>query len=279
MDRLKMYLKVVFLFVSMVSFAQQKNKIVTIGTFHFHLAKTQFNVDFDVNTKENQQELKEIAKQIEKYNPTKIFVEWEYEKQNELDVIYDLYLKDKSLELIKQKYGRNETKYFDSEIQQLAFKVAANLNHKKVYAFDYILDEPNDTLLAAIQKANQTELMNEIQTDFGNYGQTLMTKFQEEKSIKKLLLFFNDASLENTLNSGYISLFNKVGAVNDFAGAYFVSERFKRNLYMYALIQKQIEKSDERILVLVGAQHSAGFQDFIRDDKNVEKVELEMILK
>ena len=133
--------------------------------------------------------------------------------------------------------------------------------------------------MAAIQKANQTDLMNDIQTEFGEYGKNIITKFQQEKSIKNLLLFFNNKELEDKLNSGYISLFNKVGSKDDFSGAYFVSERFKRNLYMYSLIQKQIDKTDERILVIVGGQHSAGFRDFIRDDKNVEKVELEAILK
>lgn len=270
---------IALLFISTITFGQEKNKILTLGIFHFHLVKSQFGVDFDINSKDKQKDINEIIKQIENYKPTKIFVEWEFSKQSELDELYDLYLKDKTFELIKQKYGKNETKYYESEVQQLGFKLADKLKHKKLYAFDYVLNEPNDTLMVAIQKANQTELMNEIQKDFGEYGQTLIRKFQQEKSIKNLLLFFNNRELEDKLNSGYISLFNKAGNKDDFSGAYFVSERFKRNLYMYSLIQKQIDKTDERILVIVGGQHSAGFRDFIRDDKNFEKVELETILK
>lgn len=270
---------IALLFISTLTFGQEKNKILTLGTFHFHLVKSQFGVDFDINSKDKQKEINEIIKQIENYKPTKIFVEWEYSKQNQLDELFNLYLKDKTFELIKQKYGKNETMYFESEVQQLGFKLADKLGHKKLYAFDYLLNEPNDTVMVAIQKANQTDLMNDIQKEFGEYGQTIITKFQEEKSIKNLLLFFNDKELEDKLNSGYISLFNKAGSKNDFSGAYFVSERFKRNLYMYSLIQKQIDKTDERILVIVGGQHSAGFRDFIRDDKNLEKVELETILK
>lgn len=53
----------------------------------------------------------------------------------------------------------------------------------------------------------------------------------------------------------------------------------RRNLYRYSLIQKQIEKTDERIIVRFGGQHSAGFRDFRRDDKSLQKVELETILK
>ncbi len=270
---------IAILFISTLTFGQEKNKILTLGTFHFHLVKSQFGVDFDINNKDKQKELNEIIKQIETYKPTKIFVEWEFSKQNQLDELYNLYLKDKTFELIKQKYGKNETMYFESEVQQLGFKLADKLKHKRLYAFDYLINEPNDTVMVAIQKANQTDLMNEIQKEFGEYGQTIVTKFQQEKSIKNLLLFFNNKELEDKLNSGYISLFNKVGSKDDFSGAYFVSERFKRNLYMYSLIQKQIDKTDERILVIVGGQHSAGFRDFIRDDKNLEKVELETILK
>lgn len=267
------------LLISTLASAQNKNKILTVGTFHFHLVKYQLGIDFNINNKDNQEQLDEIIKQIESYKPTKIFVEWEYTKQDELDNLYAVYLKDQTFELIRQHYGTNETKYFESEIQQLGFKLALKLGHNKLYAFDYLLNEPNDTLMAAIQKADQTELMNDIQKDFGEYAKTLISKFQQEKSIKNLLLFFNGKELQDQLNSGYISLFNKVGSSDDFSGAYFVSERFRRNLYMFSLIQKQIKKTDERILVLVGAQHAAGFKDFIRDDKNLESVELESILK
>lgn len=276
---MKHIILIAILFISTLTFGQEKNKILTLGTFHFHLVKSQFGVDLDINNKGKQKELNEIIKQIETYKPTKIFVEWEFSKQNQLDELYNLYLKDKTFELIKQKYGKNETMYFESEVQQLGFKLADKLKHKKLYAFDYLINEPNDTVMVAIQKANQNDLMNEIQKEFGEYGQTIVTKFQQEKSIKNLLLFFNNRELEDKLNSGYISLFNKAGSKDDFSGAYFVSERFKRNLYMYSLIQKQIDKTDERILVIVGGQHSAGFRDFIRDDKNLEKVELETILK
>lgn len=48
---------------------------------------------------------------------------------------------------------------------------------------------------------------------------------------------------------------------------------------MYSLIQKQIEKTDERILVIVGAQHAAGFKEFIVNDRNMQQVELSTILK
>ena len=100
---------IALILMSTLSFGQNKNEILTLGTFHFHLIQSQLGVDFDINSIEKQNELSEIIKQIEQYKPTKIFVEWEFSKQNELDDLYNLYLKDKSFELIKQKYGKNET--------------------------------------------------------------------------------------------------------------------------------------------------------------------------
>lgn len=55
--------------------------------------------------------------------------------------------------------------------------------------------------------------------------------------------------------------------------------QFCRGIIMYSLIQKQIEKNGERILVIVGAQHSAGFKEFISSDRNIEQIELNTILK
>ena len=127
---MKYRILITLLFLSLLSFGQEKNKILTLGTFHFHLVKSQFGVDFDINSKDNQNELNELVKKIEKYKPTKIFVEWEFSKQNQLDELYNLYLKDKTFELIKQKYGKNETMYFESEVQHLGFKLANKLGHK-----------------------------------------------------------------------------------------------------------------------------------------------------
>jgi hypothetical protein len=266
------------LFFSYGMYAQEKNKILALGTFHFHLAASQFNVDFDIKQKECQEELHHISQQIQEYKPTKIFVEWEYAQQAELDTLYALYLKDTTMGLIQARYGKNETKYAESEVQQLGFRIARGMGLNKLYAFDYALNEPNDTLMKALEKANQTALMSKMQQEFGEYGQSIVNTFQKERSIKKLLLFLNSTALEQRLNSGYISLFNTVGAVDDFSGSYFVAERFRRNLYMYALIQKQVAPHNERILVLVGSQHAAGFRDFIRDDKNVENVPVASVL-
>ena len=62
-------------------------------------------------------------------------------------------------------------------------------------------------------------------------------------------------------------------------GAYLVSEWYRRNLYMYSLIQKLTENKDTKIMVLLGAGHTAMLREFIKHDSNFEIVELKDVLK
>ena len=60
-----------------------KKEVLLIGTFHYHnpgadVAKTK---SFDVMSEEAQRELEKISSDITTYNPSKIFVEWPYNKQ------------------------------------------------------------------------------------------------------------------------------------------------------------------------------------------------------
>lgn len=273
---------ILLLLLSLISwntYAQEKNKIALIGTFHFHLVKSHFGVDFNLQEASKQQELNDITQSLSTYNPTKIFVEWDYTKQAELDTLFDLYLKDTTYSLIKNKYGKNESMYFDSEVQQLGFRLAKKLGHSKVYAFDFPLAEETDSMQNFIEKHNRRDIFDEITNEFKSFALNVGNKFQKTQSIKELLLFFNSNVIENQFNNGYITTFNKIGTEDNFSGAFYVSERYRRNLYMYSLIQKKINKENERILVIVGAQHAAGFREFIQNDKNIERVELPTILK
>lgn len=278
LDYMKSFLIYLSILFCVVTQAQEKNKILVLGTFHFHLTATQLGVNFNIENRKNQEELQILSKQIAQYKPTKIFVEWNYTKQEELDELFQLYLKDTSFDFIKKKYGENETKYFDSEVQQLGFRIAKQQKLSQLYAFDYFIEEPNDTIMKSLQKNNQHLLMAEMQKDFENYGQKIITKFKTTDSLKDILLFLNTKEIENQINNGYITFFNRIGSIHDFSGAYFVSERNKRNLYMYSLIQKQVLPHDERVLVIVGAQHSATFKELIKNDFKFELIDIKHFL-
>ncbi len=80
----------------------------------------------------------------------------------------------------------------------------------------------------------------------------------------------------------YISQYNRGGAKDNFVGAYLNSEWYKRNLYMYASLQKNIDKKDKKdkkVMVLLGSSHVAMFKTFLDLDSQLKAVELKSILK
>lgn len=111
-----------------------KKEVLLIGTFHYHnpgadIAKTK---SFDVLDEESQNQLELIAEKIHGFNPDKIFVEWPFDEQRQLDSLYNLYQEDTYFD----NDGLTEF-YRKNEIFQLAFRAALKNKLKSVDAIDY----------------------------------------------------------------------------------------------------------------------------------------------
>jgi hypothetical protein len=269
-----------FMTLSMHLHAQStKKEILLIGTFHFNnpgadIAQVK---NFDIMNKKSQNELEVIANKISAYKPDKIFVEWEYNKQAGLDTLYNLYIDNKYFNYIEERYPRNSF-YQQNEMFQLAFKAANKSKLLKVYGIDYRQTNfPFDSLMLAIDKANQSNLKKEIEGTLKAYE---MKENQDrgKLSLTQLLLNLNKEESRNFDLGSYITLFNTAGGKDNFVGAYLVSEWYRRNLYMYSLIQKITESKDKRVMVLLGASHIAMLKEFIKIDRNFKVVELKDIL-
>jgi hypothetical protein len=256
-----------------------KKEILLIGTFHFNNPGAdiaQVNT-FDVMNKKIQNELEVIANKISAYKPDKIFVEWEYNKQGKLDSLYNLYVNNNYFKFIEERYPNNKF-YRQNETFQLAFRAANKCKQLKVYGIDYRQTSfPFDSLINAIDKANQSSLRKEIDATLKAYEEK-ENQDRSKLSLIQLLLNLNKQESRNFDIGSYITLFNRAGGKDNFVGAYLVSEWYRRNLYMYALIQKITESKDKRVMVILGASHIAMLKEFIKVDRNFKVVELKDIL-
>ena len=120
--------------------------------------------------------------------------------------------------------------------------------------------------MKAMAAASQTGLMQRVQ-DAVKALETDQNRKIETYSLTQLLL---DANTKNNLaanKSLYIDLLNRAGNPDNFTGAFLVSEWYRRNLYMYALVQKAMTSQDGKALVLVGSGHAAMLQEFIASDQ------------
>jgi hypothetical protein len=279
----KFYKRLLFtlslVFATLVIHAQ--TQALLIGTFHFNnpggdVVKVN---SFDIMSAAAQTELENISDKIAKFHPDKVFVEWDYKDQKGLDSLYQLYLDGKYDSFIEKKYkGKKSYNFFKkNEIMQLGFRAAKKTGLKQVIAIDYPLNIPFDTVMKVINSSGQTSLMNEINTSIAEQG-----KLASEK-VSKLtlteLLKDNNTPAYRTMNNGlYIKYFNRAGLPGNFVGADGVTTWYKRNLYMYSLVQKYIGPKDQRIMILLGSGHISMLKKFIDDEQNLKVVELEEVL-
>lgn len=253
-----------------------KKEALLIGTFHYNnpgadVAKTK---SFDILSKKAQLELEQLTSSIKKYNPTKVFVEWPYNEQKELDSLYQLY-KD-------NLYFTNDSLsdfYLKNEIFQLAFRVAKTSNHEKVFGIDYSKTEfPYGDAMNDIENNKQFELKEKIESTISKFTVNFDNKIDSGVSLKELTYYVNSKEMRYISNDLHNNLFSLAGSLNDFNGPFLTSEWYKRNLYMWSLIQKNTNESDERIMILLGSSHAAMVEIFINGNKDWEIKELKDVM-
>ncbi|MBH8558005.1 DUF5694 domain-containing protein [Hymenobacter negativus] len=256
--------------------------ILLLGTFHFHnpgadVAKTK---TFDVMAPKAQAELETITQKISAFHPDKIFVEWPWDEQPELDKLYNAYLGSQFEQFVSTTYPAKRQNFFlKNEIIQLAFRAGKKAHLTRIYALDYTKTSfPFDSVLKAMQAAKQVALLQKSQDAIKHY-ETSQNQKLETYTLTQLLLDANSPG-ELALNKGlYLDILNRAGTTDNFAGAFLVSEWYRRNLYMYSLVQKTMTPQDGKALVLVGSGHAAMMREFIASDQQFRLKELKDVLK
>lgn len=271
----------ILLFIITPFLAKAQKEALLIGTFHFHnpgqdLIKSK---SFDITSTESQKELEYITDQIRKFHPDKIFVEWNNNDQKRLDSLYQLYTTNTYTAFVDSKYkGKsNYNFYTNNEIIQLGFRAAKKTGLKKVNAIDYEIGLPFDTVMKVINNSGQVSLMKEFNSTIEAVGKDFNEKISKLNLIQ-LLEDLNTSKSRQENNGFYIKLMNPAGPIGNYAGADAVAQWYKRNLYMYSLIQKNTEPKDQRIMILLGSGHVSMIKKFIEDENVFKVVELNDLL-
>ena len=254
-----------------------QTEVLLLGTFHFDSPNLDVVKTNPFDVVKGQKELEKITDQIKKFNPTKIFIEWSYDEQSELDTLYHLYKEGKFLDFVKQKYPGNKF-YQESEIFQLAFRAAKKCGNAQLYAIDIKTKFPFDEVMKAIEEANQDQLAQTIQDKIAEMSKK-ENEDRKKYNLTQLLLAKNTAQARKNDYGDYVTLFNKAGSLHDFRGANLVSEWYRRNLLMYSMVQKNVTPKDDRIMVILGAGHIAVLKQLVDLDRNMKAIDLQDVLK
>jgi hypothetical protein len=241
-----------------VPHAEQPAQVLVLGTYHFanpglDVVKTEVA---DVLSDEKQAEIQAVVDVLARFRPTRIAVEQMPASATELDDQYQAYCKG------EQELTRNE-------IQQLGFRLAANLKHPRLYPIDHGGEFPFDAVLAFAQK-NDPEFVAFFTKEVARITDE-SNRLQREKTVGEILRWNNEAKTLARGHGAYM-YFARVGAGDTNVGAELVAKWYERNIHIFANIQHLAEPG-ERILVIIGAGHAPILRELITSDPKMQLVE------
>jgi hypothetical protein len=264
-------------------FAQTKQSdLLLLGTCHF--ANPGMDIvkmkSVDILGAAAQADLEALTDKIARFKPTKIFVEAEWSKQAEIDELYKQYLGGTYQAYVTAKFpASRHSFYLKNEIMQLAFRAGKKAGVPRIYGVDYSQTSfPYDSVLTVMQQAHQEPLIKQIQDTFKAVEAEQNRKLTS-LSLTQVLLDLNTPQSLAENKGVYLNLLNRAGNVGNFAGSYLVSEWYRRNLYMYSIVQKTVTAEDGNAVVLVGAGHAAMMRGFAQYDARFRLKELKDVLK
>lgn len=198
-----------------------------MGTYHFAYQK---DVLLD-----KQVEILELVDFLADFKPSKIAVEWERSEQEELSKVYI----------------KSEENYEMNEVEQFGFRLATKLNHKKIFAVNWaglLTQEEMMALNQSIQE-NYPGVLQAVEAFNEKSG-----SIRPEQTLLEAYRHLNNQELTKELEQMYLSIL-AVEKNGQNIGVSFLNKWIERELVIVKNISEILEKSKERILLVVGGDH------------------------
>jgi Family of unknown function (DUF5694) len=247
--------------------AQQKTKIVLVGTIHFESSESDMykNEAVDMKNAARQKQIKEVVDKFAAFNPDQVCVEWVMSKQLKLDSLYKRFLND--------TYKLN-----DNEIDQLGMNTAKAAGLKQVTAINRLGNFDNDTVANYAKQNGQMATMQQMDI----FSKAFMGEINSNMtalSIKDFLIYINSKkALQDNLGF-YLKFMSKIGKGDDYVGSKLTADWYTTNLNIYTNIVRVMKPTDKAILVIFGQGHVPILKHLFENNDDFEVVEVATILK
>ena len=252
----------------------ERSELLILGTFHFKdpgLDSYRPQHDVNILSQEKQQELSEVIQLLQRFNPTKIAVEYPKARQPQLDSIYSAYQK-----------GRLKDQA--DEVFQIAMRLAHVLGHPKIYAVDvrgkdYFSDmsdqqwEQKETYFAS----NVPETLSLHASMIDSLYNALYQHDDFLKTQISLLDFYLYINHESRITRGHGNYMNggfRWGEGNDYFGPDASTRWYNRNLRIFHNLTSINNPGQDRVFLLMGAGHLPILKFLAETSPDFNKVEL-----
>lgn len=230
--------------------------VLFLGSYHMaNHNRDVFNTKSDdVTLPKRQQEIAEVARLIERYKPTRIMVEINPEKQDQIDRDF------KESCTGKRPLSRDE-------VEQLGYRIACDMKLPGVIAVNWndlgpIKDEDSIDYLKAIERNGQQQV-RAADMRIGSANAAADQAILNDGTIGDMLRRLNSREWLTNNARAYFRI-GMYGSQADPAGANWVMLWQGRNLYIFNNIVRHTSPGD-RVLVIYGAGHGNELRRYATD--------------
>ncbi|QGZ96520.1 hypothetical protein DSM104635_03380 [Terricaulis silvestris] len=238
-------------------FTEARAQVMVLGVYHFRAGGSDYvaNQLDDHLSPRRQTEIAEVLDRLERFQPTKIVVELDPNREAEFNSRYTRYRTG------AETLGVNER-------DQLGMVLANRLGLERLYAADADSDMHFDQMLAAAEAAGQTHLVEQFRAGMASIeAHQAATR---DLSVRDRLIDVNSPEVVGW-NDFYMTM-AQMGAQADPIGAHDMAAWWGRNIHIFAGIARIAEPGD-RILVIYGHGHKALLDQYFRQAHEFQLVD------
>lgn len=266
-----------------------KIKVYLVGTFHFNGSTTDVvkGSKSDMQTPKRQQELEDLASRLTKTKADRVFVEWQQDRQRFVDSTYAL-------------YRQNQFKLGNNEVFQVGYRLAAKLNHPRVYCADADGVFDYGAALAYAKEHNQADILkNDGRSTVApsapdSIGRLITARYHaiygleppapkaptKPLTITDIIISNNTPAAERSNMDWYLLTGARVGGGTNYAGADLAGEFYKRNMRIYTNMLRAVDfQTDQSIILIIGAGHVSFLKEQLQHNSLFEVQDILPLLK
>lgn len=229
--------------------------LLILGSYHMDnpgLDAVKRSID-DVLGERRQGEIESVVAALARFRPTRIAIEGAF-KDSEWPERYVAWRAG------ERELGRNE-------IEQIGFRLAGRLGHETVYPIDYPM-WMNGWAAAEIDYSQVGRGAIASDDDEGDEAEPELSEedlLLRRSTVGGYLRHLNDPERIRSDHAGYMDLLMpEAGQVGLYSRSDLLGNWYKRNLRMFANLNRVARFGEDRVLLLVGAGHLAILGDLAR---------------
>lgn len=251
----------VFLCIALQSIAQEFKfqtkfedaiPVLNLGTFHMGYTPDANKVEFDEHNKENVTQIHQIAKALAAFKPTVIVVETTASYQPTLEQQYKAYIQNPKMTFEKP-----------GEVELLAYEIGRLSGTDRIYGINY-KEEYNYGLYWSLPNKVDSTIFPKYEKLFKKNEAIYIEKFGDPKNVKDLLIQTNHPDYLDFLINVNADMLTYVSSKGNSEGADEAAKFYHRNLVMFSNLNQIPLNQNDRVFILMGATHTAYFNEFMK---------------